>query len=77
LAVFAKAQLRFSGDGARARGDETEALVMIEMMVDWAREPATSWWVLCVAGLVIGAGAIRQSREALWGDMFSDDIDEE
>ncbi|NBC21341.1 MAG: hypothetical protein GVY06_09930 [Alphaproteobacteria bacterium] len=50
---------------------------MIETMVDWAREPATSWLVLCLAGLVIGVGAIRQSREALWGDLFHDEMEEE
>ncbi len=50
---------------------------MIEMMVDWAREPVTSWWVLGLAGLVIGVEAVRQSREALWGDLFSDEFEDE
>jgi len=46
---------------------------MIEMMVDWAGQTSTAWWVLAGAAAVIVVEAARVSRTALWGDLVEDD----
>ncbi len=50
---------------------------MMEMLVEWSRDPATAWWVVAVVGAIIGVEAVRVSRRALWGDMFGEEGDEE
>lgn len=50
---------------------------MIESMVDWASQPETAGWVLGGGIAILIVEAVRQSREALWGDFFGDDYEEE
>lgn len=50
---------------------------MIEAMVNWASQPSTAAFVLAGAVVVIIVEATRQGREALWGDLFYDETDEE
>ncbi|MEM1150646.1 MAG: hypothetical protein AAGI03_08825 [Pseudomonadota bacterium] len=50
---------------------------MIESMVNWASQPSTAVFVLVGAVAVILFEATRQGREALWGDFFYDETDDE
>ncbi|MEL6754309.1 MAG: hypothetical protein AAFO57_09805 [Pseudomonadota bacterium] len=50
---------------------------MIELMVNWASQPATAVFVLAGAVVVILVEATRQGRTALWGDFFYDEMDDE
>ncbi|MCI4643245.1 MAG: hypothetical protein MRY64_00500 [Hyphomonadaceae bacterium] len=52
-------------------------MVMIDAMVAWASEPSTAVMVLGVGVTVLVIQAVRQGREALWGDFFLDECDEE
>ena len=52
-------------------------MVMIDAMVAWASEPGTAVMVLGVGLTVLVVQAVRHGREALWGDFFLEDIDEE
>ncbi|MEM7768591.1 MAG: hypothetical protein AAF253_14080 [Pseudomonadota bacterium] len=45
--------------------------------MNWAAEPATQWWTLAIVALALTTEAIRTSREALWGDFFDEDIEED
>ncbi len=48
---------------------------MIEALLDFVREPAVLWSVLAVAATMTVIEAVRASRKALWGDLFSEDFD--
>lgn len=50
---------------------------MIDAMVAWASEPSTAMAVLSVGVAALVIQAVRHSREALWGDFFLEDLDEE
>lgn len=50
---------------------------MMETMVAWASQTETAGWVLAGCLAIVVIEAIRQSREALWGDFFGDDFEEE
>ncbi|MEO0816319.1 MAG: hypothetical protein AAFX86_03330 [Pseudomonadota bacterium] len=50
---------------------------MIDAMVNWASQPSTAAFVLAGAVVVILIEATRQGREALWGDFFYDEMDDE
>jgi len=46
---------------------------MIEMMVDWAGQTSTAWWVLSLAVTVILVEAVRASKQVFWADMIEED----
>ena len=50
---------------------------MIDSLVQWASEPSTSVLVLVVAAAIIIVKATKDSRTALWGDFFADEMDDE
>ncbi|MEM0986087.1 MAG: hypothetical protein AAGJ32_07560 [Pseudomonadota bacterium] len=50
---------------------------MMETLLAWAQSPTTQWWTLAIVALVFALEAIRSSREALWGDLFDEDIEED
>lgn len=50
---------------------------MIDAMVAWASEPTTAVMVLGVGITALLVQAVRQGREALWGDFFLEEVDEE
>ena len=50
---------------------------MMETMLAWASAPNTQWWVLAIVALAFTTEAIRTSREALWGDLFDEDIEDD
>ena len=49
---------------------------MIDVMMKVAQNPVTPWLVLCGAGMIVVIEAVRVSRTALWGDMFTEDMDD-
>lgn len=49
---------------------------MIEMMMKVANNPAAPWIVLIGACAILVVEAYRASRTALWGDMFTEDMDD-
>ena len=49
---------------------------MTEMMLKVAENPLAPWIVLFGAGSVLIIEAYRVSRTALWGDMFTEDMDD-
>lgn len=46
---------------------------MIEMMMEWAGQTSTAWWVLAGAAVVISVTAVRESKAVLWGDLLEED----
>ena len=48
-------------------------MVMIDMMVNWAGQTSTAWWVLSLAVTVILVEAVRASKQVFWADMLEDD----
>jgi len=46
---------------------------MIEVMMNWAGQASTAWWVLSAAVLVILVEAVRTSADVFWADMVEDD----
>lgn len=50
---------------------------MMDGLLAWAREPSTQWGVLALVALAFTGEAIRSSRQALWGDFFDEDIEDD
>ena len=46
---------------------------MVEMVMNVASNPATAWWVLAGAALIIVIEAAHSSRQVLWGDIGEDE----
>ena len=53
---------------------EGESKTMIDVMVNAVQQPAVPLIVLCLAGLAVVGEALRVSREALWSDLFDDEL---
>lgn len=51
-------------------------VVMIDVMTQWASQPWLPISVLIGATLIVVVEATRDSRSALWGDHFIEDLDE-
>ena len=49
---------------------------MVEMVMDVAANPATAWWVLAGAALIVVIEAARSSRTVLWGDIGEDEFED-
>mgnify|MGYP000161828620 CR=1 FL=1 len=49
---------------------------MVEMVMDVAANPATAWWVLAGAALIVVIEAARSSRKVLWGDIGEDEFED-
>lgn len=49
---------------------------MVELVMSVAGEPATAWWVLAGAALIVMIEAARSSGHVLWGDIGEDDYDD-
>ena len=47
--------------------------MMVEMVMSAAANPATAWWVLAGAALIILIEAAHSSRSVLWGDLGEDE----
>lgn len=54
---------------------EKEMPHMFDALLELAREPTFLWSVLAVAAAATVVEAVRASRKALWGDLFSEDFD--
>jgi hypothetical protein len=50
---------------------------MIDAMVAWASTPETSVWVLALGVVVLVAATTRASQDALWGDLFGEECEDE
>ncbi len=46
---------------------------MIEVMIEWAGQTRTAWWVLAGAAAIILVVATRESETLFWGDLLDDD----
>jgi len=49
---------------------------MVEMVMDVAANPATAWWVLAGAALIVVIEAARSCRKVLWGDIGEDEFED-
>lgn len=49
---------------------------MVEMVMNVAANPATAWWVLAGAALIVVIEAAQSSRKILWGDIGEDEIED-
>ena len=49
---------------------------MVEMVMDVVANPATAWWVLAGAALIVVIEAARSSRKVLWGDIGEDEFED-
>ena len=49
---------------------------MIEMMLRVLESPVAPWLVLGGASAILVVEAYHSSRTALWGDMFTEDMDD-
>ncbi len=49
---------------------------MLDVMMRVAENPVMPWLVLLGAGSILIFEAVRASRTALWGDMFTEDMDD-
>ena len=49
---------------------------MIETLLSAAQHPHTPWIVLSLAGFAVAVEAFRVSPRALWGDLFTEEMDE-
>ncbi len=48
---------------------------MVELVMSVAGEPATAWWVLAGAALIVMVEAARSGSPILWDDLGEDDHD--
>jgi len=49
---------------------------MVEMVMNVASNPATAWWVLAGAALIVTVEAAHSSRKVLWGDIGEEDYED-
>lgn len=62
---------------ASQKSKKRRGLVMIDSMVAWASSPSTAVWVLAISVVILVAETTRHSGDALWGDLFADECDDE
>lgn len=48
---------------------------MVDMVMNAAGNPATAWWVLAGAAVIVVIEAAHSSRRVLWGDIGEEDYE--
>ena len=49
---------------------------MVELVMNAAANPATAWWVMGGAALIVMIEAATSKRPLLWGDMGDEDLED-